>query len=220
MCLDFDHLEEEISALNDAQVDGFHVDIMDGRFVRNFAPLANLLRVRPLTDKPIGVHLMVEDPAEYLPRIYACRPEVIYVHYEVARCREYLLDIRAQGIKAGMVVSPGTTISQFKHLLPHVDILLIMRVKPGYIGQPNVPEVEDKIDLLTQMKNRTFALALDGCVTHEIVQKWRAAGVERFVCGMSSKLFDAKSCSSANYSRVLEALRAGGCAPGAERVIQ
>ena len=207
MCIDFDCLREEISMLDEAGADGFHVDIMDGRFVKNLAPLLNLTHVRELTQKPIGVHLMVEEPFDYLPHIYPCNPEVIYVHYELKECKKYLDDIRAHGCEVGLVVNPGTIISQFKHLLPEIDRLLVMRVVPGFFGQKNIPEVEDKIDQLVHMPNRGFEIALDGCVTCEIVQKWGSMGVERFVCGQASKLFSEKKRNMNHYASIMQTLK-------------
>ena len=205
MCVDFDRLQEEISMMDEAGADGFHVDIMDGRFVKNLAPLLNLTHVRKLTQKPLGVHLMVENPFIYLPHVYECNPEVIYIHYELPECKKYLDDIHAHGVQVGLVVNPGTIISDFKHLLPMIDKLLVMRVTPGFIGQKNIPEVEDKIDQLVNMPNRNFEITLDGCVTHEVIRKWSSMGVERFVCGMSSKIFDGgRKCSESFYNAILK----------------
>lgn len=207
MCVDFDRLREEISMMDEAGADGFHVDIMDGRFVKNLAPLLNLTHVRKFTQKPLGVHLMVENPFIYLPHVYECNPEVIYIHYELPEREKYLDDIRAHGVQVGLVVNPGTIYSDFKHLLPMIDKLLVMRVTPGFIGQKNIPEVEDKIDQLVNMPNRSFEIALDGCVTKEVIRRWSSMGVERFVCGMASMIFEEKNKTVASYRKALSILK-------------
>ncbi len=207
MCANFNNLKEEITSLDNAGADIFHMDIMDGEFVPNFAlSWHDFLVVRKLTKKSLDVHLMVKNPSLYLPYAYKYGADIIYIHYESGHAEKYLKDIKNNGRKAGLVVNPLTDLEQFRDLLPIIDKLLVMRVNPGFAGQNAIPQVEDKIEKLTQIKNRKFTIALDGQVSPEIINKWSAKGVEEFILGTASGLFG-KDKSNMNYKTILSNLQ-------------
>lgn len=206
MCADFGNLEKEITTLDKAGADIFHMDIMDGEFVPNFAlSWHDFATVRRLTDKPLDAHLMVKDPSVHIPYAIKYGADIIYVHYESGNAEKHLETIKNSGRQAGLVVNPATNLDEFSHLLPDIDKLLVMRVTPGFAGQKAIPEVEFKIHQLSQMKNRNFQIALDGQVGPEIIKKWSDKGVEEFICGTASGMFGNKR-NGRSYQEVIQSL--------------
>lgn len=207
MCADFRKLGEEISALEAAGADVFHIDIMDGEFVPNFAISWNdFSAIRSMTNKPVDVHLMVKNPSIYLPYAFKNKADIIYIHYESGNAENYLHQIKDKGVEAGLAINPNTNLEDFYSLLPLVDRLLVMRVHPGFAGGAAVPEVEHKLSQLTQIKHRNFKISLDGAVSPEVIAKWSKEGVEEFVLGTASGLFGAKR-NGRSYQEVIKALR-------------
>ncbi|MBR2033925.1 MAG: ribulose-phosphate 3-epimerase [Alphaproteobacteria bacterium] len=186
MCADLGNLRQEIQALDAAGADVYHMDIMDGEFVPNFAlSWADFAAVRKMTSTKMDAHLMVKDPSVHLPYAYKYGADIIYVHYEAGNSEQYLQDIRAHGREAGLAFNPETKLSEIEHLLPMTDRLLVMRVNPGFAGQKAIPEVEFKLYQLLQ-KERNFKISIDGSVSPEIIKKWGGKGVDEFVLGTSS----------------------------------
>lgn len=207
MCVDFGCLLKEITELDNAGVDEFHMDIMDGEFVPNFAlSWADFAAVRKMTNKPLDAHLMVKDPSVHLPYAYKYGADIIYVHYESGNAEKYLKDIRENGRKAGLAVNPDTKLEDIQHLFPLIDSMLVMRVYPGFAGQAAVPEVEDKLEELAKIPNRTFSIRLDGCVSPETILKWSGKGIEDFVCGTASCMFGSKRADR-TYKEIVDMLR-------------
>ena len=207
MCADFGNLEKEITSLDKAGADIFHMDIMDGEFVPNFAlSWHDFAVVRKLTDKPLDAHLMVKNPELHIPYAIKYGADIIYVHYEAGDSEKHLETIKKSGRQAGLVVNPETNLDAFAHLLPDIDKLLVMRVTPGFAGQKAIPEVEFKIHQLAQMKNRHFQIALDGQVSPEIINKWSDKGIEEFICGTASGMFGNKR-NGRSYQEVIQSLQ-------------
>lgn len=189
MCADIGNLRAEIQALEIAGADVFHMDIMDGEFVPNFAlSWADFAAVRAMTEKPLDVHLMVKNPDIHLPYAFKYGADIIYVHFEVGETRKYLELIRNNGREAGLAINPETLISDIEPFFPWIDRLLIMRVSPGFSGAHSVPEVEEKIQAIID-KKPSFGIALDGSVSRNDINKWRRRGVKEFILGTSCGLF-------------------------------
>ena len=189
MCMDSSRLLEEIRSLEEVGVDGFHVDVMDGDFVTARSPENHVAHVRAYTSLPLEVHLMVRKPADYLEEVYASRPETIYVHAEAEDVSACLKDIQKRGYRVGLAVCPETQLDEIASFFPSVDQLLVLRVTPGCCGQPAIPHVEPKIAQLLRPLQRSYGITCDGAVTADFIAKWRARGVEHFVCGMASGLY-------------------------------
>ena len=207
MCADFGKLREEIAMLDAAGADVFHIDIADGEFVPNFAmSWCDVNAIRLATQKPLGIHLMVKNPDIYLPYAFKNKIEVISIHYEVGNTANYLEEIKRNGVKAGLAVNPETKLDEFYSLLSLVDHLLVMRVHPGFIGSPAVPEVENKLHQLTQIKERKFKISLDGAVSLEVIMKWNQKGVDEFVLGTASEVFGEKR-EGRPYFEIIKNLR-------------
>ncbi len=188
MCADYRNLEKEVKELDEGGIDSFHIDIMDGRYVGNFAMSLNDLRcIRSLTDKPLDVHLMVEHPINTIDLFTASlRPgDTIYIHPEA----EYhpsttLQKIINAGIIPGIAINPGTSVGTVFEMLQIVDKVLVMSVNPGNAGQMFMPYVSDKYDrLLAVNRNMGFDVYWDGACSADKIQTFAPRGVKGFVLG-------------------------------------
>ena len=145
-------LEETISILDKSACDYIHVDIMDGVFVNNKTYDEDIFRVLRNVNKPLDIHLMVEDPSKYIPLYASLNAEYIAFHVEVDEdIEESLKMIRNYSIKAGLAIKPETKISELVPYLPYLDLVLVMSVEPGAGGQKFIEGTEDKINELREL---------------------------------------------------------------------
>src|SRR5699024_7788587 len=140
-------LGEEIKDVEKGGADYIHVDVMDGHFVPNIT-IGSLIvdAIRPVTTLPLDVHLMIENPDQYIPDFIKAGADIITVHQETCRhLHKTLHQIKEGGIKAGVVLNPATPISTIQETLSYVDMVLLMTVNPGFGGQKFIHEVLYKI---------------------------------------------------------------------------
>ncbi|NEO80645.1 ribulose-phosphate 3-epimerase [Moorena sp. SIO4G3] len=152
---DFSRLGEEIKAVDAAGADWIHVDVMDGRFVPNITigPLV-VSAIRPITAKPLDVHLMIVEPEKYVADFAKAGADIISVHAEhnaSPHLHRTLCQIRELGKQAGVVLNPSSSLDLIEYVLEVCDLILIMSVNPGFGGQSFIKEVVPKIRKLRQM---------------------------------------------------------------------
>jgi len=189
MCADFTNIKEEVTELDKADVDIFHMDVMDGAFVPNMAlGVEDYKSVRSLTKTPMDVHLMVNNPQNFVPIFANLGANIIYIHPEADPMPTRTLDeIKKAGIHPGIAINPGTSIATIKELLPLVDYVLVMTVNPGFAGQSYLDYVNDKIKNLVDLKGKyQFNLMVDGAISPEKIKLLSGFGVDGFIVGTSS----------------------------------
>ena len=190
MCADFGHLEDEIEMLQEAGVDSFHIDIMDGKFVDNFAMSLNDLDfIARAAAMPLDVHLMIEHPRVHIEKfISKIRPgDTVYIHpeseYHPSTTLNKIIDA---GMCPGIAINPCTSVESISEMLHIAKKVLVMTVDPGESGKPYLPFVVDKITRLVDMKkSMRFKLYLDGACNDNRILNYGYLGVDGFVVGTS-----------------------------------
>lgn len=193
---DFAKMGNAVKKLREQGADWVHFDVMDGNFVPNitFGP-AMCKAIRPYTDLPIDVHLMVEHPSDWIEPFKSAGADVLTIHVESAErhLHRALQAIHAAGMKAGVVLNPATPICTCVHLLADCDLVLLMSVNPGFGGQSFIPETLNKIrELRTEIDARGLdtLIEIDGGVNPENAKQCIEAGADVLVAG--SAVFKAK----------------------------
>ena len=202
---DFARLGDEIKAIDRAGADYVHIDVMDGHFVPNITigPLI-VEAVRPVTELPLDVHLMIENPSRYIPDFAKAGADLIVVHAEVEKHLHRTVQlIKSLGKKAGVSLNPATPLCTLDMILPDLDLVLLMTVNPGFGGQsfidsclPKIAQLRRRIDEL----GLAVELEVDGGVKTDNIGSIAAAGADVFVAG--SAVFN-----SADYAATIHSLR-------------
>lgn len=197
---DFSILAEEIRKVEAAGADLLHIDIMDGHFVPNitFGPPV-VAAIRKITKLPFDVHLMIENPQDFIDAFVNAGADIITVHVETTpHLHRVVQSIKEHGIKAGVVLNPATALSSIEEILPFIDMALLMSVNPGFGGQKFIPSTVDKIARLRRMiceQNLAVDIEVDGGINHETVKGVIEAGATILVAG--SAVYGAKDTAQA-----------------------
>ncbi len=207
MCANYGNLEKEVHDLEEGGIDSFHIDIMDGRYVPNYAMSLNDMRyIASAAKKPLDVHLMVEHPNNTIELFTneLRKGDTVYIHPEA----EYhpsttLQKIINAGMVPGIAINPGTSVETIMEMLRIVKKVLVMTVNPGNAGQMYIPYVGKKITKLLSFKEELrFKLYWDGACSADKILEFAPRGVDGFVLG-TTLLFGKKK----SYGETLKGIR-------------
>lgn len=185
---DFANLQRDIEFVEKHGADYIHVDVMDGQFVPNitFGP-AVVQAIRPITKLPLDVHLMIVNPERFIHEFAKAGADIIGVHIEATpHLHRAIQMIKAENVKAEVVINPGTPVEAIKYVLPLVDQILVMTVNPGFGGQSFLPEMADKIRELAKLKEQYgyhYDIEVDGGIDDQTIRVCAEAGANVFVAG-------------------------------------
>jgi len=185
---DFGHLAEDVKKIEEGGADIIHVDVMDGHFVPNISFGAPVMKgLNGKTGLNYDVHLMIENPDQYIEDFVTPQTEYITVHQEACvHLHRTIQNIKSKGIKAGVSINPATPISTLECILEDVDLVLVMSVNPGFGGQKFIPGALEKVRQLAEIKKAKgldFIIEIDGGITLNNIQEVLEAGVEMAVAG-------------------------------------
>ena len=197
---------QTLRQLTEAQVDLFHMDVMDGSFVPNLMLGTESIRqLRRVSDIPLDIHLMIDRPEDKLAWFDIQPGEYVSVHAESTHhLQRTLARIRDLGAHPMAALNPATPLCMLEEVLEDVDAVLLMTVNPGYAGQKLIPQTLDKIARLRRMLDEAgrsdVLIEVDGNVSFDLCRKMYDAGANIFVCG-SSSLFSKKASIPENAAR-------------------
>lgn len=188
LAADFSKLGQEVLEVEQAGADWIHIDVMDGHFVPNISFGAVVVdALRPLTNLPLDVHLMIENPDRYIEDFANAGADYITVHVEAApHLHRTIQLIRSLGVKPGVVLNPHTPVESIQHVLEDIDLVLFMTVNPGFGGQKFIHSVVPKIEQLSQTireRGLDIEIQIDGGINEETIVPCAKAGANVFVAG-------------------------------------
>ena len=207
MCANYGHLAAEVRALDDAGVDIFHCDIMDGSFVPNFTMgVMDVQTIRRYTDKSVDCHLMIENPGSKVDWFIRAGADIVYIHPESERyVVKTLAHIKEMGAEAGIAVNPDTSVASISEILNLCDYVMVMTVNPGFAGQGFIDFTRRKVQQLALLKEQYgYKLMIDGHCSPDVIEDLSSVGADGFILGTSALFRKGKS-----YVELIAALREG-----------
>ena len=188
LAADFANLQRDIEMINNSEADWFHIDIMDGVFVPNISfGMPVLEAITKHTKKTVDVHLMIVDPDRYIKTFAALGANILSVHYEACpHLHRTIQGIKAEGMKAGVVLNPHTSVDLLEDVINDIDLVCIMSVNPGFGGQSFIENTYAKVEKLKAMivrKNASTIIEIDGGVTDKNAAQLAKAGADVLVAG-------------------------------------
>ena len=187
---DFANLGRDVEKLEQCGADMVHIDVMDGMFVPNISfGLPVIKAIRKYTTIPFDVHLMIEEPSRYIKEFVEAGADIITIHAEADRHLDRTINyIKSFGVKAAIALNPATPVEAIKHLIPNLDMVLIMSVNPGFGGQKYIKYSADKIKEVKELSdkcNRNLMIQVDGGVSKDNIEEIVKNGANVIVAGSS-----------------------------------
>jgi len=192
ICADPINIESDIKELIKGNVDLIHFDVMDGSFVPRYGLYIEVLhRLRNLTDIPVDVHMMVNNPEDYIEAFANAKADYYCFHVEATNHSHRVVNkIKKNGMKAGIALNPATPISSLDWMIKDISMVCLMAINPGIVGHKLIPEMYDKIKALRayaiQNGNPDLIIEIDGGVTFDTGKVMVENGADALVCGTGS----------------------------------
>ncbi len=185
---DFSQLGNVVKQTGEGNADMIHIDVMDGQFVPNITWGPDIIKsIRPYTNVPFDVHLMIENPDRYIQAFVDAGANIITVHVEACNhLHRVIQQIKLAGVKVGVVLNPATPVQVLDPVLHELDMVLLMSVNPGFGGQKFIPSTIDKIKqvkVMINQINQQIDIEVDGGVTLDNVKEVVQAGANVIVAG-------------------------------------
>lgn len=185
---DFGNLQRDIEMLNNSECDWLHVDVMDGLFVPNISFGQPVIKfIKKHSQKPLDVHLMIQEPGRYIEDFKSVGADIITVHQEACIHLDRTIQlIKDAGLKAGVVLNPATPVSTLEDIVQNCDLVLLMSVNPGFGGQKFIENTYNKIKQLKELirrKNPYCLIEIDGGVNLQNAPLLFDAGADVLVAG-------------------------------------
>lgn len=183
---DFANLERDIKLVENAGADWLHVDVMDGHFVPNITIGVPVVKsIKKITNLPLDVHLMIENPDKYIQPFAAAGADIITFHYEAANEKSFdiIKQIQSAGLKAGISIKPKTHPETIKDFLDIADMVLVMTVEPGFGGQKFMSNCADKIPYIRENSTENLIIQVDGGINADTAKICTEKGANSLVAG-------------------------------------
>ncbi len=206
----FADLKSEIRKIEEGGADYIHLDVMDGHYVPNISFGAPIIKsIKEITDLPLDVHLMIENPDQYIEDFVDAGADIITVHAEASKHLHRSIQlIRSHGVGAGVSLNPATSPSVLDYVIDDLDLILIMSVNPGFGGQSFIEKSLDKIKITKEMidssQNKDIILEVDGGIKLDNVREIVDAGADLIVVGSAIFGADDPIAKTKEFKKIIE----------------